>query len=435
MRNRKLLVQILAGIMAFVMLMTLVLSIIPVNVFAAKSSSQIRQEINALKSEQSSIRSQMSTLQAEQDANWESIEEMIAQKDNIDQQINLLHTEILNINEQITAYSLLIAEKQGELDVAQQRLEKLNEENKDRIRAMEEEGSMSYWSVLFKANSFTDLLDRLNMIEEIAAADERRLEEMDAAAKEVAAVKETLALEKVELENSRETLAASQEELDGKRAEADEILVELGEKERELEAKYNEMQAEEDALSASIAASEKAYNEAKAREEEEERRRQEALQQQQNQNSGSNNPGSDNSGSNDSGSNKPSSNENWGQPCSYRRVSSAYGWRVHPITGKNSFHNGVDLPNSQGTPIYAVRSGTVTTTTYSSVYGYYVTINHGDGFSSMYAHLTHYVVSSGQHVSKGQVIGYMGSTGWSTGPHLHFTIYYNGSTVNPMNYI
>ena len=74
MRNRKLLVQILAGIMAFVMLMTLVLSIIPMNVFAAKSSSQIRQEINALKSEQSSIRSQMSTLQAEQDANWESIE-------------------------------------------------------------------------------------------------------------------------------------------------------------------------------------------------------------------------------------------------------------------------------------------------------------------------------------------------------------------------
>ena len=435
MRNRKLLVQILAGIMAFVMLMSLVFSIIPVNVFAAKSSSQIRQEINALKSEQSSIRSQMSVLQAEQDANWESIEEMIAQKDNIDQQINLLHTEIININEQITAYSLLIAEKQGELDVAQEHLEKLNEENKERVRAMEEEGSMSYWSVLFKANSFIDLLDRLNMIEEIAAADERRLEEMDAAAKEVAAVKETLALEKVELENSRETLAASQEELDAKRAEADEILVELGEKERELEAKYNEMQAEEDALSASIAASEKAYNEAKAREEEEERRRQEALQQQQNQNSGSNNPGSDNSGSNDSGSNKPSSNENWGQPCSYRRVSSAYGWRVHPITGKNSFHNGVDLPNSQGTPIYAVRSGTVTTTTYSSVYGYYVTINHGDGFSSMYAHLTHYVVSSGQHVSKGQVIGYMGSTGWSTGPHLHFTIYYNGSTVNPMNYI
>ena len=433
MRNRKLLVQILAGVMAFVMLMTLVFSIIPVNVFAAKSSSQIRQEINALKSEQSSIRSQMSTLEAEQDANWESIEEMIAQKDNIDQQINLLHTEILNINEQITAYSLLIAEKQGELDDAQQRLEKLNEENKDRIRAMEEEGSMSYWSVLFKANSFTDLLDRLNMIEEIAAADERRLEEMDAAAKEVAAVKETLALEKVELENSRETLAASQEELDGKRAEADEILVELNEKERELEAKYNEMQAEEDALSASIAASEKAYNEAKAREEEEERKRQEALQQQQN--SGSNNSGSNNSGSGDSGSSKPSSNEKWGQPCSYRRLSSAYGWRVHPITGKNSFHNGVDLANSQGTPIYAVRSGTVTTTTYSSVYGYYVTINHGDGFSSMYAHLTHYIVGNGQHVSKGQVIGYMGSTGWSTGPHLHFTIYYNGSTVNPMNYI
>ena len=73
--------------------------------------------------------------------------------------------------------------------------------------------------------------------------------------------------------------------------------------------------------------------------------------------------------------------------------------------------------------------------TYGSTYGYYVTINHGDGYSSLYAHMTHYLVSKGQTVSKGQVIGYMGSTGRSTGPHLHFSIFYNGSTVNPMNYI
>ena len=430
MKNRKLIVKVLAGIMAFVMILTLVLSILPSSVFAAKSSSQIREEINGLKSEQEALRSQMSALEEEQDANWESIEEMIAQKDNIDQQINLLHTEIININEQITGYSLLIAEKQGELDEAQAKYDQLNEENKERVRAMEEEGTMSYWSVLFKANSFTDLLDRLNMIEEIAEADERRLEEMDQAAKEVAEARETLEAEKVELEASRDELDASQVELDAKRAEADEILVELNAKERELEAQYNEMQEEEDALSASIAASEKAYNEAKAREEEEARRAAAAAAA---ANGSSSNSGS--SGSSSGSASGSGSAEGWGQPCSYARLSSAYGWRVHPITGKNSFHNGVDLANSQGTPIYAVRSGTVTTTTYNSVYGYYVTINHGDGYSSMYAHLTHYIVKSGQSVSKGQVIGYMGSTGWSTGPHLHFTIYYNGSTVNPMNYI
>jgi murein DD-endopeptidase MepM/ murein hydrolase activator NlpD len=116
-------------------------------------------------------------------------------------------------------------------------------------------------------------------------------------------------------------------------------------------------------------------------------------------------------------------------------LASAYGWRTHPITGKQSFHNGVDLANVTGTPIYAAKSGTVTVATYNGVYGYYVQINHGDGFSSLYGHMTHYIVSVGQSVSAGQVIGYMGSTGWSTGSHLHFTIYYNGNTVNPMNYI
>ena len=87
------------------------------------------------------------------------------------------------------------------------------------------------------------------------------------------------------------------------------------------------------------------------------------------------------------------------------RVSSAYGYRVHPITGNYSFHNGVDLPVPQGTAIYASRSGYVSATTYSYAYGYYVTINHMDGYSTLYAHMTHYIVSSGQYVEKGQVIG------------------------------
>ena len=99
------------------------------------------------------------------------------------------------------------------------------------------------------------------------------------------------------------------------------------------------------------------------------------------------------------------------------------------------FHNGVDLAVAQGTPVYATKSGTVTTATFSSGYGYYVTINHGDGFSSLYGHMTRYVVSAGQTVTQGQVIGYVGTTGLSTGNHLHFTIFYNGSTVNPMGYI
>jgi murein DD-endopeptidase MepM/ murein hydrolase activator NlpD len=109
--------------------------------------------------------------------------------------------------------------------------------------------------------------------------------------------------------------------------------------------------------------------------------------------------------------------------------------RESPTAGASTYHQGVDLAGPEGTPIYATRAGRVTTATYSSSAGYYVTINHLDGYSSIYMHMTNYVVSSGQTVSAGQLIGYMGNTGVSTGSHLHFGISYNGAYVNPCNYV
>ena len=400
MKNRKFWVSLLAGIMALIMILSLLASLLPTVVFA-KSSKEIKEEINKLKKERSSIWSEIDELEEQQDNNWDSIEEMVTQKNNIDQQINLLHAEIANINEQVRNYSLLIAENQVALDEAERVLEELNAKNKERIRAMEEEGTLSYWSVLFKASSFMDLIDRLNMIQEIQAADERRLQELSAAADEVAAARTELAAEKAALEEARLELADAETVLAEKRRQADELLTELNANHRELNAMIDEMEDMEAQLSQEIAKAEKEYNEQKKKEDE---------------------------------ANKLSPG-GWYRPCSWTVLTSAFGWRIHPITGKESFHNGVDLANVQGTPIYATKSGTVTTATYNGVYGYYVTINHGGGYSSLYGHMTHYVVSNGQKVEQGQLIGYMGSTGWSTGPHLHFTIYYNGNAVNPMNYI
>lgn len=411
MKNRKFWVSLVAGILAAVMILSLVFSVIPSMTHAAKSSSEIKKEIDKLEDEQMDIWIQMDELEAQQDENWESTEDMVAQKDNIDQQINLLNTEIENINQQIRSYALLIAANQEELDEAERVLEELSMRNKERIRAMEEEGTVSYWSVLFKANSFTDLIDRLNMIAEIQAADERRLQELANAADAVAEARAALEEEKGALLQSRQELADAQSVLDEKRAEADEILAQLNAEHRDLVAMYEEYEDLEHALSKEIAQKEKEYTEQKKKEEAASRP------------------------SGGGGGSAPPSSGGWVRPCSYTVLTSAYGWRTHPITGKQSFHNGVDLANVTGTPIYAAKSGTVTVATYNGVYGYYVQINHGDGFSSLYGHMTHYIVSVGQSVSAGQVIGYMGSTGWSTGSHLHFTIYYNGNTVNPMNYI
>ena len=116
-------------------------------------------------------------------------------------------------------------------------------------------------------------------------------------------------------------------------------------------------------------------------------------------------------------------------------MTDPYGYRTNPITGNYQLHNGIDLAANRGTPIYAAKTGTVSTAASGYGWGNYVVINHGDGYSTLYAHQDYYIVSEGDTVTQGQVIGYVGSTGNSTGPHLHFTIYYNGSTVNPAGYI
>ncbi|MBR7179288.1 MAG: peptidoglycan DD-metalloendopeptidase family protein [Oscillospiraceae bacterium] len=448
MKNHKRLVSILAGIMAAIMLLTLLVGILPVSA-SAKSSKEIKEEINSLKGDRSAIWAELEALESEQDANWESIEEMVALKDNIDQQIALLFTEVENINAQIRSYTELIAANQEELDAAEAKLQELNEKNKERIQAMEEEGDISYWSVLFKAKSFTDLIDRLNMMKEIEEADKRRMNELSEASAAVAAAREELAAEKAALEESRDELKESQAALDEKRAEADELLAKLNEDKRALDALEDEWEAEEARVAAEIAAAEVEYTKAlraeeearrkaeeeRKRKEEEERKKQEEANKKPG--NGSGNSGGNNGGSGDSGNSGGSfvSGESWARPCSWIKLTSPFGYRTHPVTGQYKFHNGVDLANNQGTPIYAARSGKVTVATYGGTYGNYVTINHGDGYSSLYAHMTHYVVHKGDTVKKGQLIGYMGSTGRSTGPHLHFSIFYNGSAVNPMNYI
>ena len=118
----------------------------------------------------------------------------------------------------------------------------------------------------------------------------------------------------------------------------------------------------------------------------------------------------------------------------YTSASSAYGWRVHPIYGTRKFHKGEDIPAPTGAAIVAAASGTVTTAGWVSGYGNYTVINHGGGVMTAYGHQSAIYVSVGQTVSAGQTIGAVGSTGNSTGPHLHFEVYVNGATQSPMSY-
>ena len=415
MKNKKFWVSLLAGLLAALMIFGIIAGALPSYVSAAKSSAEIQQEINQMKEQLKNNKSEVAKLEGQLSANMDKMEDIVENKNLIDQQIFLLHEQVQNLNKQITAYSSLIADTQAELDQATANWKQLSDKHKERIRAMEEDGKLSYWSVLFKANSFSDFLDRLSMIEEIAAADQRRIKELNDAAKVVEEAKIGLENEKIALEASRKEMESASAELEKSREEADQLLKQLIATGEEYQKLLDEAERKESQTAGKIDSLESAYDAAKEREYQEWLASQPPVQ--------------------TGGSSNTVDGVTWLLPINYTRFSSPFGYRIHPIYGDWRFHYGVDLSAPQGTPIYATRGGRVTYATYDSSSGYYVSINHLDGFVSKYLHMTHYIVSPGQYVAAGQIIGYCGSTGASTGPHLHFSLYYNGSAVNPAKYI
>jgi len=459
MNKRKKLASILAGILVLVMLFGLIAGFIPAKASAA-SSSELKQQLNTLKQQKNNLASEIKKLKKQISANSSEMEKMVAEKNAIDQEIFLLYEQIDNINNQISTYNLLIADKQEELVVAEGKFNDLTAQYKDRIRVMEEAGDVSYWSVLFQANNFADLLDRLTMIQEIAAADRRRLDELNAAAKVVADAKTALQEEKQGLEDSKIELDKTQADLEKKREKADTLLAKLVNKGMEFEAMMDQSEDEQSRLMLEIANKKDEYDAAVYREwlatsvppttkpkppkETQAPTTKPTVPGATTKPTEATKPKETEPKETKPKETKPKETEpaetkpakvTWKVPIKYTAFTSPFGWRTHPIYGTKKFHYGVDLAAPTGTPIYATRSGTVDTAAYHSSMGYYVQINHGDGYKSIYMHMTRYTVKAGQHVGQGDVIGYCGSTGASTGPHLHFGISKNGSYVNPANYI
>ena len=249
----------------------------------------------------------------------------------------------------------MIADKQDELDTAQSRYDVLSEDNKARIRTMEEEGEVSYWEVIFKASGFTDLLDRLNIVVEIAAADKRRLQELSDAADAVEVAQEELETEKADLETTKTELDAT--ELDAKRVEADALIQELLEKADDLEALEAEFEAQEQAFLEEIAAKEIEYDAAKQAEWEAYMAT--YVPPATEPTTGSTNGSTTSSGTTTSGTTTSSgttSGGTWLVPCSYTSITSPFGYRESPTTGASTYHQGVDLDTGTGWPVYATRA-------------------------------------------------------------------------------
>ena len=445
MDKRKVRLSVLTGILALALVIGLA-STLPMQADAARSD-ELKAQLNALQSQAASISAQIEELRGQIDQNTSDIEQMVVEKNIIDQEIFLLYQQITNINHQIATYSMLIADKQEELSAAEGRYNTLLAENKERIQAMEEEGSVTYWSVLFQANSFADFLDRVNMVQEIAESDRRRLEELNEAAVAVAEAKTALEEEKVALEETKLTLDETQEELELKRIEASAILKALVARGMEYEALVAQSEAAQERLMQSIAVTRVQYNNALYQEwlatsipaetvplapsQTTPPEATEPGSNGTNTESGGESTGSESTGSESTGS----TDEGWKVPIDYIANTSPFGDRERPTAGASTNHKGVDLAAPENTEIGAARSGTVLVAEYDPSAGYYVVIEHDNGYRSVYMHMNYFDVQVGQQVNQGETIGYCGSTGVSTGSHLHFGISQNGVYKNPADYI
>lgn len=360
------------------------------------ASAVTQAEIDAMKEEANSLKQQQEEIQEQLDSLAADRENAMARKTLLEQQINATRAEISSIAAQIAKYDELIAQKQTELDEAEAEEQAQYELFCERVRYMEEQGEVSYWSILFSSKDFADLLDNAMMVEEIMDYDNQVMDQLIALREQIEQDKAELETARQEQQDAKAEQEAAQANLQAQESEVDALLSQISNQEDELEAREAQLRAASDAATAEIAAAERELAAQIA--------------------------------------NVPSeSGFLWPLPGRYN-LSSLFGSRKHPITGKANNHTGIDIPASSGTSILAAKSGVVTTSTYNNSYGNYVVVSHSDGTSTLYAHMVRRNCSKGDTVSQGQVIGYVGTTGSSTGNHLHFEVRVNGSRVDPINY-
>ena len=410
--RRQRLTAIIACLLAVLLLLPMVMMVVS-NIVAAQgaSVSSIQSEINTLKGKNKDLAAQRADLKAQLKSVQADKDEAVNKRNNLEQQINFLQEEIDNLTAQLEQYAALIAEKEQEVADNEAREAAQFALFQKQCRAMEKEGTVTYWSILFSADSFSDLLDRVNTINAIADYNQSVCDQLQAAREALQQAKAELEEAQAETEATRTEQKAAQDELEAQKKEVQTLINQIAADEKLLKEQDAKLAQAAKEMDAQIAKQEKALQAAM-----EEARRQAAA-------GGTNQYQFD-----------PGSGFYWPLPKDRVSVNSFFGPRTHPITKKYSNHTGTDIGAPSGTQIYAAHGGVVLTSAYHNIYGNYVVLSRGDGITTLYGHMTKRAVKVGDVVAQGQVIGYVGSTGWSTGPHLHFEIRENSVGKDALKY-
>lgn len=401
-KHQKTIVAVLAGLMALLMVLPMLANI--VGLASAATTDELKKQINQLKNQSGDLAAQKKDLTRQLKSIQSDKNKAMEQKMLIERQVDVIRSEIATSDSLIAQYDTLIAEKEVELADAEAKEADQFDLFCERVRSMEEDGTVSYWSILFNASDFSDLLDRFTFVSEVMEYDNAVMDMLAAARQAVADAKTELETDRTEQKAVREEQVAQKAELVEKLSQADALVDEIAAKEDEYQHAIKELEAAAAEVDKLVAAKQAEYERLIS-----------------------------------SGKITIDAGSGFMWPLSgYTTLSSLFGPRIHPVTGKPGNHTGIDIPAPKGTSILASRGGVVITSKMGSgndwSYGNYVVISHGDGTSTLYAHMNSRAVKEGDVVKQGQTIGYVGTTGRSTGYHLHFEVRKNGSRVDPVDY-
>ncbi len=346
-----------------------------------------KQDVQAAEKKTEAAKNDLKAAESEKEA-------IVAEYNAIDKQIADTEYEISVLEAEIEQTESEIKEQEEALKIAEKEYEDYMAVFKKRARTMYENTDMDYLEILFSAEDFSDFLAKINIVTSIIGYDRDVLDKMQETKQRIKRTKATLdANLEIQKENMT-TLETSKVTLNDSLVEKEALIAEISADVEKYKAVYEAAEAAEQAV----------------------------IREYSNALSYSANPIKYNGGK-----------FAWPVP-STQRISSYYGYRIHPIYKTRKFHSGIDISAAYGVDIVAAADGTVTMSATNGGYGKCIIVNHGSGISTLYGHNSTLLVSKGQKVTKGQVIAKAGSTGLSTGPHLHYEVRINGSTVDPLSY-
>ena len=362
------------------------------------ASAITQEEIDALKGEQNALSAQKAALEKELKSLRNDKSAAMKRKTNIDKQIGILQSQITAAEKQITQYEALVEQPETEIRENEAQEAAQYELFCARVRAMEERGTVSYWSVLFRSASFSELLSAMDFVSEIMESDQQVIDDLRDLRTQIEEKKISLEAALAEQESAKGALTAKNRELKEQQAAAEAVVRDLQADESEYKKVVAAMDAELEKQQAEIVRLSREL----------------AIQ-------------------------NGDITETYGGyiwPCSSHYITSPVGTRYTGIKGASTNHAGIDIGRVYySTQAVAAKAGTVIISDYNQYRGNYVVISHGSGNTTTYQHLSKRSVSVGQVVAQGQVVGITGSTGVGSGPHLHFEITENGTIIDPLKYL